>query len=148
MHQSHAAALGVIDSRSPVKQRGSGVEQAQQLGMAMRHGVGRQQSPIICEDDRFGGDAKALITPHRAIRHGPPVRRTIGLGIAVIDHLDLQIHGRAPDQVRLRLAALGLGHHPFGHQRGVHILHPDGDVRVSATEVLDQRLHQTGVGID
>ncbi|MNT47075.1 hypothetical protein D3C72_1837610 [compost metagenome] len=89
MHQRHAAALGVINSRSPGKQRGPVIQQTQQIGMAMWHGVERQQSSIIGKDNRLRGDAESLITPNRAVRHGPAVRRPIGLGIAVVDHLDL-----------------------------------------------------------
>ncbi|MNY07533.1 hypothetical protein D3C86_1403410 [compost metagenome] len=93
MHQRHPAAFSVVDCRSSGEKLGSDFQKTQQFSMAPGHGVRRQQSAIIGEDNRFSGDAESLIAPHGPVGHGPPMRRAIGLGIAVVDQLDLQIHG-------------------------------------------------------
>ena len=85
---------------------GFSFHQANQIRVTLRHGVCGQQPLVVGDAHRLEGRAVGLVLPNRPLWQAGDFRRRIGQGIALTGELELQIHGRAPQEIR-RAASRG-----------------------------------------
>ena len=148
LQKRHPAAFGVIQGDPAEKPVRVGRQPFEQLGVAARHDLRRQPPAIIGEDDGLGRHTERLVSPDRAVRHGRPMRRSINLGVAVIDQLDLHVHRCAPDQIRPLQSGGGAGLDSVRDQGRVDVLEPHRDLGPAPLKRRQHRPHQASVRED
>src|SRR6185369_4180986 len=105
--------------------------------MALRHVGGRNQALVVDDADRFVGGAEGFVLPVGPLRQLGGFRRLVRLGVAVVDQLDLEVHGRRPGDVG-RTAGGTFGNETVVELGRAHVAVFDLDRRVDGAEFADQ----------
>ena len=121
------------------------LEKTGQLGMRLGHLGGGDQLPVVGDDDGFEGGAEGFALPHRPGRQRRRLGRFVRQRVAVVDQLELEVHGRAPEHVGLAFAAQ-LVEEAGVELAGIEVVVLDLDARMAGFEVVDQRLDDLSVG--
>ena len=118
--------------------------------MALRHSVGGQQALIVRDTHRFEGRAVGLILPDGPLGQAGAFRRGITQSIAFARKLKLQVHCRAPDEIRSTGTGSRLGGEAVIYFRSIEIVVFNLQERIERFEILQQRLDagRVGRGVD
>ncbi|MBK7514269.1 MAG: hypothetical protein IPI51_01310 [Betaproteobacteria bacterium] len=140
---AQAGTFDIVGRHTLAKTRRLGAQQCRQRGVRARHLACGQAVAVVDQADRLVGGGIGLVFPHRPARQAGGMRADMARRMAVVDELDLQVHGRTPQHVG---AASAVGQEDLHQLRAAELDIVHHEPTVAGLEVFDQRLHPCPVG--